>query len=385
VDWGWEQEGNALFAYGFPWDAKYWSQTDLNYAPQEKLEYDPLRMDYPAEPLPPIVGRPRQGAAEPTVGYVFDFSRGLDCWGGFGLGVEGRSMCQVVLAEGRTLRIEGKEWDIARREAPLPRKLLDAAKANGLRYGVTIQIKKKELEATVRAGKPGAIKQIALSAPLTEAQRHRMVSRHMAIIGRGAFPKITPWIDDGRRLPFDLGKPAAPNPWRFDGMERLLTLCKAAWRLKDKTPKSLVALKAEMFEAVEKDAGSQTAAVKAYESRILGIVSDVYGCQAAAQPKALALADLTGTTIFCNRPAKGDAADRPAVTVKLLNRLSDAVTGTVRPAGPAAAAVQPFVLHVYRPTTVTVTSRAATTQAAATVTVELIWRDKKIEVSLAPP
>ena len=72
VDWGWEQEGNALFAYGFPWDAKYWSQTDLNYAPQEKLEYDPLRMDYPAEPRPPIVGALQQGVAEPSVGYVFD-------------------------------------------------------------------------------------------------------------------------------------------------------------------------------------------------------------------------------------------------------------------------------------------------------------------------
>ena len=156
------------------------------------------------------------------------------------------------------------------------------------------------------------------------------MSRHMAIIGRGAYPLITPWIDDGRRLPPDLSKPAAANFWRFEGMDRLLTLYKAAWRLKDKTPKSLLALKAEMLDAVDKDADAQTAAVSAYESRILDIVSDVRRCDAAAQPKALALADLTGTTIFCSGPTQGDAPNDVAFNVKLLNRLTNGVTAAVR-------------------------------------------------------
>ncbi len=188
VDWGWEQEGNALFAYGFPWDGKYWSQTDLNYAPQEKLAYDPLRMDYPAEPRPALVGAVKQGVAEPAVGYVFSFSRGLGCWGGLGLGVDGRSLCQVVLVEGRALVIDGHNWGIARSEFPLPPKLKDAAKADGLRYGVTIRIKKRKLEVAVRAGKRGAIKQLNAAVPITAAQHERLMSRHMAIIGKGAFP-----------------------------------------------------------------------------------------------------------------------------------------------------------------------------------------------------
>jgi hypothetical protein len=321
VDWGWEQEGNALFAYGFPWDKKYWSQTDLNYAPQEKLEYDPLRMDYPAEPPPPIVGPLKQGVAEPSVGYLFDFSRGLDCWGGFGLGVDGRSLCQVVLVEGRTLVIDGKEWGIARSEVPLSPELKAAAQADGLRYGVTIRIKKQKLEVTVRAGKRGAIKHVTAAVPITEAQRERLMSRYMAIIGKGAYPLITPWIDDGRRLPPDLSKPAAPNVWRFEGMDRLLTLYKASWRLTDKTPKSLQALKSEMFEAVEKSTNVQTAAIKAYESRILDIMSDVRDCEVDAQAKALALADLTGTTIFSSGPAQGDVPDSVTFNVKLINRL----------------------------------------------------------------
>ena len=54
VDWGWEQDGNTLMAYGWPHDPKYWSQMDIQYAPNETVRYDPLRMDYPAEPMPPM-------------------------------------------------------------------------------------------------------------------------------------------------------------------------------------------------------------------------------------------------------------------------------------------------------------------------------------------
>ena len=168
-------------------------------------------------------------------------------------------------------------------------------------------------------------------------------------------------------------------------MDRLLTLYKAAWRLKDKTPKSLLALKAEMLEAVEKDADAQTAAVNAYESRILGVMSDVRDCDAAAQPKALALADLTGTTIFCSGPTQGDAPNGVAFNVKLVNRLTSSVTATVHTAGPAALAAQPFVLHAYRPTTITAACRVPMPLTPTTVTtsVELTWRGEKIEIPFA--
>jgi hypothetical protein len=382
VDWGWEQEGNALFAYGFPWDGRYWSQTDLNYAPQEKLDYDPLRMDYPAEPRPAIVGPVKQGVAEPSVGYVLDFSRGLGCWGGFGLGVEGRSLCQVVLVEGRALVIDGKDWGIARSELPLPSKLKDAAKADGLRYGVTIRIKKRRLEVAVRAGRRGAIKQFTTAVPITASQRQRLMSQHLAIIGKGAYPVITPWLDDGRRLPPDLTEPAPPNFWRFAGMDRLLTLYKAAWRLKEKAPKSLLALKAEMLDAVEKDADAQTAAVNAYESQILEVFSDVRRCDAAAQPKALALADLTGTTIFLSGPTKGDAPDNVTFNIKLLNRLTNSVTAAVRAPGPAAATAHPVALHLYRPTTITAACPlpALRKSARITIAVVLTCRGEKIRI-----
>ena len=181
VDWGWEQDGNALWAYGWPHDGRYWSQTDLKYAPREKLEDDPLRMDYPAAPMPAVVGPVKMGIEEPAVGYLMDFSRGLGCWGGFGLGVEGRSLCQVVLMQGRSLVIDGKDFGIARQEVPFSEELKQSAKADGLRYGVTIRIARKELAVTVRAGQPGAMKEIAAIVPINEAQRERLMSREMAM------------------------------------------------------------------------------------------------------------------------------------------------------------------------------------------------------------
>ena len=146
---------------------------------------------------------------------------------------------------------------------------------------------------------------------------------------------ITPWIDDGRRLPPDLTKPAAPNFWRFEGMDRLLTLYKAAWRLKDKTPKSLLALKAEMLDAVEKDADAQTAAVSAYESRILGhrVRRAPLRRGRAAEGAGPGRSDRNHDLL--QRPyARATLANNVVFNVKLLNRLTNGVTATVRTAGP---------------------------------------------------
>ena len=152
--------------------------------------------------------------------------------------------------------------------------------------------------------------------------------------------------------------------------------------MKEKAPSSLVALKGEMLGAAEKDADAQAAAVKAYEARIAGIVSDVERCEAAAESRALALADLTGTAIFWSVPAQGEAADEVALKVMLINRLTDAVVGTVRTEGAGAGAEQGFELHTYRPATIGITCRVASPVGPTTVTtnIELTWRGRKIAV-----
>lgn len=87
VDWGWEQDGNTLWSYGFPL-ARDYSQTDAHFIPAHKPNYDPLRMDYPAAAMPSIVGPVERGVPEPSVGAVIDFSRCPDRgFAGIGLGV----------------------------------------------------------------------------------------------------------------------------------------------------------------------------------------------------------------------------------------------------------------------------------------------------------
>jgi hypothetical protein len=86
-DWGWEQNGNTLWSYGWPQKGPH-SRTDVNMPPGEAPRYDPLVMDYPAIEKPEIVGEVARGVAEPSVGCVIDFSRNPGKGrAGLGLGV----------------------------------------------------------------------------------------------------------------------------------------------------------------------------------------------------------------------------------------------------------------------------------------------------------
>lgn len=273
VDWGWEQDGNAIWAYGFPWDNKYWSQLDILHAPNEQVHYDPLRMDYPAEAMPSIVGPVKRGVAEPAVGFVI--SQIGNCWGGFGLGVEGREMCMVVLQRNQTLVIDGKDFGIARQEIPLTAEVREAARQDGDRFGVTTQIKQKELVVTVRAGKPGAMKEMQASTSINEAQRERLMTKTMSMVGRDGYPKFIPFIDDARRMPPDLTKPAPANRWRFARDKELYDLYRTAYRLGDDTPASLLNLRDKMVEAMDKDPATHKAAIAAYDKEIAQVMRDV--------------------------------------------------------------------------------------------------------------
>ena len=73
VRWGWEQDGSTLWSYGFAKDGLA-SQTDINLPPAEPARYDPLRMDYPFEPISPLVGPVARGVPAPAVGALVDFS-----------------------------------------------------------------------------------------------------------------------------------------------------------------------------------------------------------------------------------------------------------------------------------------------------------------------
>ncbi|HOD84879.1 MAG TPA: PA14 domain-containing protein, partial [Phycisphaerae bacterium] len=75
AEWGWEQEGDTMWSYGFAADGKL-SRTDVYLSPGEPAVYHPQRMDYPMQDAPPpVVGEVRRGGDRPAVGAVLDFSR----------------------------------------------------------------------------------------------------------------------------------------------------------------------------------------------------------------------------------------------------------------------------------------------------------------------
>ncbi|MEI6210150.1 MAG: hypothetical protein WCR06_00860 [bacterium] len=286
---------------------------------------------YPVEPMPAIVGPVKRGVAEPSVGFVLS-GVGGGCWGGFGLGVQGRSMCFVGIAGDRTLIIDGatfgESMGIARQETQLTPAMQAAAKSDGGRYGITIQIRQKELAVTLRAGTSGAMQEMKASAPLAETQRERLLNKNMSMVGKGGYPGFVPYIDDARRTDADLTKPAAANRWSFAGLDRLETLYRASWRLKDKAPAALLKRKAELLDAVDKDPATQARVMADSESHLAAVIDAVKACGGDPRVKSAALADLAGVVmIFGAR--RGQPPQKIVLETRLNDRIGTDMEGTL--------------------------------------------------------
>lgn len=383
VDWGWEQNGDTLWSYGFPQRTAY-SETILRYKPSEKVAFDPYRMDYPTAPTSDLVGPVKRGVDDPTVACTIDFSRNRDHGiAGMGLGVVDSS-CYAAMIQGENTLvvfsqgISDPDFVLPRKEFPLAPDLVAAAKANGDLLGLTIRIADDDLELTVKAGAAGQIKEAKFGVPIHGSQRDRLMNEYMAVLAKSNSHGITPYIDDGREPSPDLLKNAAPNFWRFDGMDRLETLYKSAWRLGPKAPDSLQKLKSEMLAAVEGDTSAQRKAVGDYEARILDVYRDVAAADADPQTRGLALADLTGTFIF-SKTSRG-ANGRTVLAVTLIDRCKQPVNCTVVfPAsagtGPTAVSLEQFRPHV-------VTASLPDSDRAVTVTYRFDWRGQKFDVPI---
>ena len=295
VEWGWEQSGNMLWSYGWPWDKKAYSQTNLRYAPQEPTTFDTLRLDYPAEPMPATVGPVRRGVPEPSVGCVVDFSNRPGAGrAGLGLGVIEKSYCPILIDGGKKLTFGGYTFGVPLKAFPVPAAVQNAAKADGHRFGLTVRIKKAALEAIVRAGKPEGLKEMKASVPISGEQRKRMMEKYVAVISKDSRHGITPFIDDLRKMPADLSKPAPTNRWRFAGLNPLYGLYKAAFRLGGEAPDSLTELRDRMLAAVDRESDVQEQAVRAYETGIQQVMKDLRSCGAEPKDAEAALVDLTG-------------------------------------------------------------------------------------------
>ena len=325
VDWGWEQCGDTLWSYGWPWNPERYSQTDLRYAPGEPALFDPLRMDSPADPASPLVGPVKRGVDEPSVGCLVDFSRNPDRGlAGLGLGlVSGADPAStgtppdpdppppapgfvlVVVRGGRELVIDGARIGMPSMTIPFPEAFADAMDASGHRVGLTLTIRHRTLHVTARTGPAGGMREVMGEIPLTGSQRRRLMKNHMTILAKDGYHGVTPFIDDARRETPDLDLPAAPNRWRFEGYDRLYGIYRAAWRLKERSPPSLVGLKRRMLAAVDGDSEMQAQAVRDYVRSLDGILRDIRRTVDDESLVAAAIAELTG-----QRPAGTPALSR---------------------------------------------------------------------------
>ncbi|MCH5374650.1 MAG: hypothetical protein JJ992_11800 [Planctomycetes bacterium] len=284
ADWGWEQSGDTLWSYGWPQSGKY-AQTDIRYAPQDAPEYDPLRMDWPLQPMSPLVGPVKRGTAEPTIGCLVEMSdpqyQGLGT-AGIGLGVDGRELVAVLVQDAKELLIDGLDVELegftlsgAKKAFPFSDAFREAAKDCGYRVGLTIKIARDSLEITARTGRSGKVCTLEASVPLLPDQRNQLMTRPMAVLSSNGRHGLTPYIDDARRAEPVLTIAAHPGRWRFAGEEALYELYRAAWQLGDKTPASLTVLKDTLARAADKDPATQQAAMETYRTEIENVKKDI--------------------------------------------------------------------------------------------------------------
>lgn len=293
VDWGWEQDGDALMSYGWPQTGAF-SQTDLLFEPGAKAVHDPYVMDYPLHARSRLVDEPRRGVDEPTVGCWVGFRENPDAGEvGLALGVEGRSFASARVDRRQTLILDASDLGGERRELALSDAFRAATQPN-FELGLSLRIGRERLELVARAGDPSAPEVAELSVALDPQQRERLLHRPLAVISRGGKHWITPYVDDARVPEPALDVAAPPNRWRFAAERELGALTRAVWRLGAHTPTRVRAAREALVRSARGDAEAQAAAREAYRASLARLREDVRRCGAPEVAREAALAELAG-------------------------------------------------------------------------------------------
>jgi len=318
ADWGFDQYGDTLVSFGNPREKqpKRFSQMDIDLVPARKHKAGLFFMDYPAQPLPPIVGPVRRGGSEPAVGCVVDFSlahgRGQ---AGLGLGRIGRTHFRVLIDRAAQLVLDGTDLRGTERTWRLPAAVRKAIREDGGRAGLTVSLGEDRVRVTVRAGR-SALHEFHASMRMGKAQRLRLLRKPMAILGVGARHLVTPFLDDGRLVPPDLNVPAPSNPWRNTADAELFAAYRACWRLGQKAPASLRHLRDALLRAAEAGETAQRAAVAAFRRDLPAIVGAIRTCRAGAELKGRVLGELSGCSLYVEL-RRGGARDSFRATARL--------------------------------------------------------------------
>jgi hypothetical protein len=384
ASWGWEQDREALQAYGWPSAGFEYSQMNINYAPGEKVVYDPLRMDYPLAPTPALVGPLAQGGDAPAVGCLLHFrdepERGLAGmalararakptivrtndsgklvldgtkagrpletlelpaeWKAalqpgrdrVGLTVElgeaQESLVPVLIKGCRELIVDGAAIGLGKKTLALTNELQQAIRQHGNQVGMTLRIAKESLEITLRAGPAAATTEMRVALPVTASQRQALLSGQLALLAKDGYHRITPCLDLQRRPEPDLSQTAPLGRWRFAGDEALDRLYRAAYVLGPETPASLRQLKNTLVDACDKEPARQQAAITAHREQLPRVLNDLRAVR-DSRVRGRALAALLGVTLDAGFDRDSTSLE-PVLSATIRGAATAELTGTVQ-------------------------------------------------------
>jgi len=349
VDWGFEQDGDTLWSYGYPNWARY-AQKNVNLLLKDRAKTDdPFVMDWPVyAEKPPTVGEVRRGGSEPSVGCVIDFSRAIKHsagWGlgglGFGVGGTGKreggkksnadqEHLDIVIAHiGRRdkahLLLDGSTIGLPKTTETFSAEFLDAAVKGDQSIGVTVKVTARAVDIFLRTGPADAMQAHRTSVALRPETRKRIIEKPWCVLSKGTYHGFTLFPDVHRVGTRDYAQPAPPGRTRFLPTDETYRLYRASWRLGGRAPRSLRSLRSDMVACAGKPLTEQEKALARFHSEIARVAKDVARCRDKARAE-LAMADLLGLDLqFAT--AAGDEAGELVLTARVSSRHRDTLSG----------------------------------------------------------
>lgn len=373
VDWGYEQEGDTFWSYGWPNWARY-AQQNVNLCLQDApTTSDPYVMDWPVYSVkPPTVGDVRRGVEEPSVGCVIDFSRAIRNYGGkgraglgFGVGGTGQRpddktksnvdqehldilLVDIGRAQDAQLLLDGSSIGLPRTTEKFTPAFLDAAVTGRQSVGMTVRLRRDAVEVTLRTGPDAAMQTHRAAIPVTPEIRARLLSKPWCLLSKDAFHGFTIFPDVARVETRDYAKAEPPGRTRFLPTAETYRLYHAAWRLGNQTPASLLALQKRLLACAGMSLADQQQARSRFWQEIGNVARDVAACRDKARAQ-LALADLLGIELRF-RDGPGGAPGQVILTAHAVSATPTAASGrialTLRPAGAAQPAAKPLPITI---------------------------------------
>lgn len=273
----WEQDGNAYWVR-YRNEHKLLPRLDILLSPGDKPYYSRFKVDQLPLPQSALIGDIKRGVEQPSIGLLVDYKKAHLHRGivGLGLGValsqdnakalpqitertvdgltiydsDSDNALRILIDEAHTLIIDGRNLGDKLYKFAIPQEVMSSLQQQAApQLGMTVKIA-EQLEVVLRTGEQGQFEYLQ-TLPLTGELRDKLLNNHIAIFAEHANHRITPYVDDGRRLNphlHDLTQPTAANVFRNSADREITRITKARWLLADDAPQSLVTLQQTLMQ-----------------------------------------------------------------------------------------------------------------------------------------